>query len=74
MEEVSKRLRDLREDGDYTQSQIAEVLKIQRQMYRRYESGETDLPIRHLKTLCLFYHVSSDYVIGLSDDHSEVYK
>ena len=73
MEEVSKRLRDLREDGDYTQSQIAEVLKIQRQMYRRYESGETDLPIRHLKTLCLFYHVSSDYLIGLSDDHSAVY-
>lgn len=57
--------RGLREDRDLTQQYIADLLKIKRTMYRRYETGETDFPIRHLKTLCLFYGVSSDYVLGL---------
>lgn len=58
-------LRGLREDKDLTQQNIADLLKIKRTMYRRYETGETDFPIRHLKTLCLFYGVSADYVLGL---------
>ena len=57
----------LREDKDLTQQNIADILKIGRTMYRRYESGEVDLPIRHLKTLCIFYGVSADYVLGLPD-------
>lgn len=58
-------LRGLREDRDLTQQNIADLLKIGRTMYRRYETGETEIPIRHLKALCLFYGVTSDYILGL---------
>lgn len=58
-------LRNLRENKELTQQQIADLLKIGRTMYRRYETGEIDIPVRHLKTLCLFYGISSDYVLGL---------
>lgn len=60
-------LRKLRENKDLTQQNIADLLKIARTMYRRYETGETDIPIRHLKVLCVFYGVTSDYVLGISD-------
>ncbi len=59
-------LRNLREDRDLTQQYMADLLKIGRTMYRRYETGETEIPIRHLKVLCTFYGVSSDYILGLS--------
>lgn len=59
-------LRNLREDRDLTQQYMADLLKIGRTMYRRYETGETELPVRHLKVLCTFYGVSSDYILGLS--------
>ena len=58
-------LRGLREDKDYTQQQMADLLKIGRTMYRRYETGETEIPMRHLKVLCNFYGVSADYVLNL---------
>ena len=58
-------LRGLREDRDLTQQKIADLLGIGRTMYRRYETGETEIPIRHLKTLCIFYGISSDYLLGL---------
>lgn len=58
-------LRGLREDKDLTQQQIADLLKIGRTMYRRYETGETEIPVRHLKTICSFYGVSADYVLSL---------
>ena len=61
-------LRGLREDRDLTQQNIADLLKIGRTMYRRYETGETEIPVRHLKVLCVFYGVSADYVLGLSND------
>lgn len=63
--ETKEILRGLREDNDLTQQQIADHLKIGRTMYRRYETGETEIPVRHLKTLCLFYGISSDYILGL---------
>ena len=58
-------LRGLREDRDLTQQEIADFLKIGRTMYRRYETGETEIPVRHLKTLCMFYGISSDFLLGL---------
>ena len=64
--EIYEILRNLREDKDLTQQQLADLLKIGRTMYRRYETGETEIPIRHVKTLCAFYGVSSDYLLGLS--------
>lgn len=65
--ETQEIIRGLREDKDLTQQNLADLLKIGRTMYRRYETGETEIPIRHLKTLCLFYGVSSDYLLGLPD-------
>ena len=58
-------LRGLREDRDLTQQEAADLLGIGRTMYRRYETGETEIPIRHLKTLCILYGISSDYLLGL---------
>lgn len=65
--EIHEILKGLREDKDLTQQNIADLLKIGRTMYRRYETGVTEIPIRHLKTLCMFYGVSSDYLLGLPD-------
>ena len=59
-------LRDLREDADKTQTQIAEVLGTSQTMYARYERGANELPIHHLIALCLYYNVSSDYILGIN--------
>lgn len=58
-------LKDLREDKDLNQTQVAELLNTDQSYYAKYEKGIRPLPIRHLKTLCLFYGVSADYVLGL---------
>lgn len=63
----TQRLRDLREDNDYNQEQIAKVLGITRQQYQLYESGKRELKISHLIKLCKFYNVSADYVLGFTD-------
>ena len=61
-------LRDLREDADKTQTQIAEVLGTSQTMYARYERGANELPIHHLITLSKYYGVSTDYLLGLSKE------
>lgn len=63
--EIYEIIRGLREDSDLTQQDIANLLKIGRTMYRRYETGETEIPTRHVKSLCNFYGVSADYILGL---------
>lgn len=65
MEIYVRRIRELREDHDYTQNQIAEHLGTSQTMYSRYERGANELPIHHLVALCKFYDVSSDYILGL---------
>ena len=62
------RLRGLREDNDLTQKQISAVLGTSQTMYARYERGANELPIRHLITLCKFYNVSADYLLGTTPD------
>ena len=62
-----KKLRDLREDHDKTQQEIADVLGTSQTMYARYERGANELPIHHLVTLCRFYNVSADYILGLNE-------
>jgi transcriptional regulator with XRE-family HTH domain len=64
-----KRLEDLRIDHDLTQQQIADVLFCQREVYRRYEKGERELPLSYAIKLANFYNVSLDYLVGLSDNH-----
>lgn len=51
-----------------TQQEIADVLHTSQTMYARYERGANELPIRHLITLCRFYKVSADYVLGLDGE------
>lgn len=63
----TKRMRDLREDRDLKQDDIANILKITRQQYQLYESGKRKLPIDLLIELCKFYNVSADYILGLTD-------
>ena len=63
-----RRLRDLREDHDNTQQQIADILGTSQTMYARYERGANELPLRHLLTLADYYGVSVDYLLGRSDE------
>ena len=65
MKEYWEILRELREDRDLTQSDIAKVLKTTQQVYSRYEKGINEMPIRHLRTLCIYYRVSADKVLSL---------
>lgn len=62
-----QRLRDMREDKDKTQSDIANVLDTTRQQYARWETGAQELPMHHFITLAKFYNVSLDYLAGLVD-------
>ena len=62
-----KRIRDLREDHDMTQKEVATALGTSQTMYARYERGANELPIRHLIKLCKLYGVSADYILGLSE-------
>lgn len=62
-----KRMRDLREDNDKTQQEIAEILNTSQTMYARYERGANELPIHHLLALAEYYNVSTDYLLGITD-------
>ena len=64
---VFRRIRDLREDSDKTQIEIADYLNIQRSVYRRYETGEREIPVWAVIKLAQLYHVTTDYLLGLSD-------
>ena len=65
--EYQRRLRDLREDHDKTQQEIADVLGTSQTMYARYERGANELPVRHLIKLAEYYHVSTDYLLGVTE-------
>ena len=62
-----QRLRDLREDSDKTQAEIAALLNTTQQQYQRWERGSWQMPIEHYKTLARYYNVSLDYLAGLTD-------
>lgn len=70
----TQRLKDLREDKELKQEAIAIVLKITRQQYQLYESGKRKLPIDLLITLCRFYNVSADYILGFTNTYKELPK
>ena len=61
------RLRDLREDADKTQGEIAALLGTTQQQYSKYEKGIQEIPVHHLITLAEFYHVSVDYLLERTD-------
>ncbi len=61
------RIRALREDHDYTQTQIAEILHIGQRTYADYELGKTRIPVDSLIALARFYDVDMNYISGISD-------
>lgn len=60
-------MKELRKDNDYGQKEIAAVLGIDQRVYSRYETAVSAMPVHHLITLCEFYGVSMDYMVGLDD-------
>ncbi len=65
MKKYSEILKELREDNDLTQQQVADILNTTRSYYGQYERGVRPLPLEHLVTLCNYYKVSADYILGL---------
>ena len=63
-----QRIRDLREDSDRTQQDVADYLVMQRGVYQRYESGEREIPVWALIKLAALYRTTTDYILGLTDD------
>ena len=62
------RIRDVREDRDLSQKEIAKVLHTTQQQYSKYETGTQELPARHIVALCKFYKVSADAILGIESD------
>lgn len=62
------RIRDLREDADLTQTEVARELGIDQRTYSNYETEKREMPMRHYRQLALFYHTSVDYLTGLTDE------
>ena len=63
-----KRLKDLREDFDKKQYEIAKLLNITRQQYSLYELGKRDIPAEYIKKLAKYYNTSSDYILEITDE------
>ena len=62
-----RRLKDIREDSDKNQEEVASVLNITRQQYQLYESGKREMPMHHFVALAKYYNVSLDYLAGIID-------
>ena len=65
---LAQRIRDIREDNDLSQTEVATKLRTSQTVYSRYERGERALPVNYLYTLCEIYNISADYLLGLSDE------
>ena len=65
---IYRRIRDLREDHDYTQENIAQLLNCKQNTYQQYESGKRQIPIESLKKLAILYNTSIDYIVELTDE------
>lgn len=63
-----KRIKELREDNDYKQINIAKMLKMKQPQYARYESGKRDFPIESIMKLAEYYNTSTDYLLGLTNE------
>lgn len=70
---IYRRIRDLREDRDLKQKELAEYLSCSQQVYSNYELGQRDIPTEILISLSAYYGVSVDYLLGLTDNPSRLY-
>ena len=64
------RIKDLREDNDLTQQQVANYLKIRQNAYSQYETGKRQIPIEILIALATLYKTSTDYLLGITDNRT----
>ena len=74
MVSYAKRIRDTREDRDLKQEHVAKVLHTSQSYYSKYELGKRPLPIEHLITLCKFYNLSADYLLGFTNEPKQLPK
>jgi len=71
---IYPRIRDLREDRDLTQEDMANHLNTYLTQYRRWETGETEVPTHIIKELCIFYNVSADYILSFTNNFKSLPK
>lgn len=69
-----RRIRDLREDADLTQKEMAEILHCSQQVYANYELGQRDIPTSILIALAAFHRTSTDYILGLTPEKESIKK
>ena len=62
------RIRELREDNDFNQEEVAKILNVQQATYSRYETGALEISLDDLCKLADFYHTSTDYILGVTND------
>ena len=65
------RIRDMREDNDYTQKYVADYLMCDQSLYSKYELGKRDVPLEIMVKLAKLYNTSVDYLAGLTDDQNK---
>ena len=68
-----QRLRDLREDNDMTQEEVAKMLGTAREQYNKYELGKQEIPFHHVIKLAKFYNVSLDYISGIKETPEKLF-
>ena len=66
--DIVQNLRKIRIEKGYSQMDIAELLNTTQQQYSKYENGQNEIPVHHVITLCKFYSVSADWLLGLQDN------
>lgn len=64
---IAERLIEIRKKRGFSQAKVAEILDMHQQQYSRYETGIYEIPVRHVITLCKFYSISADWLLGLTD-------
>ena len=65
--DIIKNLRTIRIQRGYSQMDIAELLNTTQQQYSKYENGQNEIPVHHVITLCRFYKISADWLLGLKE-------
>lgn len=69
---IYTRLKDLREDADLVQKEVAEIIKTTQRQYSRWEKGDSEIPFHHVITLARYYRCSIDYIAGLTNNKKGV--
>jgi len=70
--DVIQNLRTIRIKRGYSQMDIAEILNTTQQQYSKYENGQNEIPVRHVITLCKFYGISADWLLGLKEELEQI--